>query len=432
EHLSVVAYGMHTGAGLGQERTTPQAETSYQEIERMIQTYHEKSAVTFTGYKNALETRDELLQRSGLLLSRGDKKASFYHFTFQDFLAGRRLADIERERLFDVFCERAEIKEWRNTLSFLFSSELANSREQATRLLNRLIERLTPDSVGLAVVAADCVETMLCRENRLRPDVEDRFKGICLAAIDNEVEVKARNTLGLALGHLGDPRVVDDLRELSVYVEVPADEYAYQDGKQTIDQPFLLAKYLVTNSQFTLFVTDGGYSDRTHWSKEGWEWKEKENIVEPAYWRDARRNAPNQPVVGASFYEAEAFSRWAGAFLPTEQQWEAAARGTEGLEYPWGNEWKDGICNSHEAGLGKSSTVGLFPRSRSQGFGLEDMGGNVWEWCNSLYHPDQEWRVLRGGSFDDFARGVRSAYRNDYHPDGRDNVVGFRLARTYS
>ena len=243
----------------------------------MIQTYHDKSAVTFTGYKNALETRDELLQRSGLLLSRGDQKAGYYHFTFQDFLAARRLADIQRERLFEIFCERAETTEWRNTLSFLFSSELANSREQATRLLNRLIERLTPDSIGLAVVAADCVETMLCRENRLRHDVEERFKNTCLAAIDNEVEIKARNTLGLALGHLGDARVVDDLSDLSAYVEVPADEYAYQDGKQTIDKPFLLSRYPVTNSQYAVFVKDGGYKQRAHWSKQrmGMERKER-------------------------------------------------------------------------------------------------------------------------------------------------------------
>jgi hypothetical protein len=95
EHLSVVAYDMHTGAGLGQKRTTPLAEASYKEVERSIQTYHDQSAVTFSGYADALKTRDELLQRSGLLLSRGDNKAGFYHFTFQDFLAARRLGDVE-------------------------------------------------------------------------------------------------------------------------------------------------------------------------------------------------------------------------------------------------------------------------------------------------------------------------------------------------
>ncbi|MEX1028202.1 MAG: SUMF1/EgtB/PvdO family nonheme iron enzyme [Candidatus Paceibacterota bacterium] len=432
EHLSVVAYGMHTGAGLGQSRTTPQAETSYKDIERMIQTYHAESAVTFTGYKDALETRDELLQRSGLLLSRGDKKAGYYHFTFQDFLAARRLADIERERLFATFCERAETKEWRNTLSFLFSSELATSREQATRLLNRIVEQITHDTIGLAVVAADCLETMLGRDNRLRADVEEKFKSICLAAIDHEVEVQARQTLGLALGRLGDPRIVTDLRDRSAYVEIPADEYAYQDGKQKIDQPFLLSKYPVTNNQFAMFVADGGYTQPKHWSKEGWKWKEEKAISAPRHWRDARFNAPNQPVVGVSFYEAEAFCQWAGGFLPTEQQWEAAARGREGLEYPWGPDWVDGICNSIEAGLGVTSPVGLFPGSRSRDFGLEDMAGNVWEWCNSPWSPGHRGRVLRGGSFYSFALDVRSAYRFNVIPDARFSVIGFRVARTYN
>jgi len=342
------------------------------------------------------------------------------------------LADVERDRLFEAFCERAETAEWRNTLSFLFSSELANSREQATRLLNRLIEGLTADAVGLAVVAADCLETMLGRDNRLRPDAEEKFRTSCLAAIDNEVEVKARNTLGVALGRLGDPRVVGDLRERSAYVEIPAGEYAYQDEKQTIEKPFLLSKYPVTNSQFAVFLAEDGYKQRAHWSKEGWEWKGTEGATEPSYWRDAKWNAPNQPVVGVSFYEAEAFCRWAGGFLPSEQQWEAAARGSEGPRYPWGDNWEDGICNSDEAGLDGTSPVGLFPRSRSRDFGLDDMAGNIWEWCDSLYREDQEYRVLRGGAFSNFAHVVRSAYRLNYNPVYRNGFIGFRVARTYS
>jgi len=429
-HLGVVAYDMHTGASLGQQRTTPQAEASYKEVEQSIQAYHEQSPVTFSGYADALKTRDELLGRSGLLLPRGDKKAGFYHFTFQDFLAARRLADVERERLFEVFCQRAETADWRGTLSFLFAGELANSREQATRLLNRLIEQVTLDSLGLAVVVADCLETMLGRENRLREEVEQKFKDFCLSAIENEVELQARNTLGLALGRLGDPRVIDDLRDRSAYVEIPAGRYAYQDGKQTIERAFLLSKYPVTNSQFALFIAEGGYQRRDHWTKESWQWKEREDVAEPRFWKDAKYNAPNQPIVGVSFYEAEAFCKWAGGFLPSEQQWEAAARGSQGLEYPWGDQWEDGICNTAEAGLDVTSPVGLFPRSR--GGELEDMAGNVWEWCDSLWQTGKEYRVLRGGSFGSDADGARAAYRLTLHPDGRFPDFGFRSARTYT
>jgi formylglycine-generating enzyme required for sulfatase activity len=96
----------------------------------------------------------------------------------------------------------------------------------------------------------------------------------------------------------------------------------------------------------------------------------------PVFWRNADFNAPNQPVVGVSWWEAEAFCRWAGVVLPTEQQWEAAARGPAGLVYPWGDDWDSGICNS-ENKLGRTSAVGIFPRDKSP-FGLYDMAGNVW------------------------------------------------------
>jgi formylglycine-generating enzyme required for sulfatase activity len=114
----------------------------------------------------------------------------------------------------------------------------------------------------------------------------------------------------------------------------------------TIPSPFWLSKYPVTNSQYAVFIQDGGYSRREFWSDEGWKWVQDNQIALPGRWRNADFNAPNQPVVGVSWWEAEAFCRWAGVVLPTEQQWEAAARGPAGLVYPWGDDWESGICNS--------------------------------------------------------------------------------------
>ena len=150
----------------------------------------------------------------------------------------------------------------------------------------------------------------------------------------------------------------------------------------------------------------------------------------PAYWRDSRFNTANQPVVGVSFREADAFSRWAGGRLPSEREWEAAARGPQGYEYPWGGDWKDRSCNSAEAGLGVTSPVGLFPRSRQMPLGIEDLAGNVWEWCDSFYSVDKQKpgasRVLRGGAFSVGSRGLRSSFRLRDEPENRFRFIGLR------
>ena len=142
----------------------------------------------------------------------------------------------------------------------------------------------------------------------------------------------------------------------------------------------------MTNQQFAAFIAAGGYGDRQWWSNEGRTWLRRGKAAEPLYWHDRRRNAPNQPVVGVSFWEAEAFCAWAGGRLPTEEEWEAAARGPKGLVYPWGDVWQDDICNTHEAGLGVTSAVGLFPRAAGRQChrrSCRQCGGVV---LNSLLH----------------------------------------------
>ena len=251
--------------------------------------------------------------------------------------------------------------------------------------------------------------------------------------------VRDRWQLGLALGHLGDPRLVTDLRDGSAreraYVEVRAGEYHVGDEKRTarVKAPFLISRYPVTNAQYRVFVEDGGY-DNGHrrksrwWSREGRRWLNQRQVREPALWRHARWNAPNQPVVGVSCWEAEAFCRWAGGRLPSELEWEAAARGPAGNEYPWGGKWEDGICNSVEAGLHVTSPVGLFPRSRSLPYGLEDMAGNVWEWCADLFKPNPEGlRVVRGSSWDFGAEDARSGDRSGTDPVAQKDDLGFRV-----
>jgi formylglycine-generating enzyme required for sulfatase activity len=194
-----------------------------------------------------------------------------------------------------------------------------------------------------------------------------------------------------------------------------------------IEQPFLLSRYPVTNSQYRAFVEDGGYRNCHWWSATGWEWLQQKGVTEPAYWTNHRWNGPNQPVIGVSFWEAEACCRWAGGRLPTEHEWEAAARGPDGCEYPWCGEWEDSICNSDAAGLGVISAVGLFPRSRRKALGIEDLTGNVLEWCDRKEgEGGGAPRVLRCGAFLGGSRDLRSSGRDGGDPEFRVRVIGFR------
>jgi formylglycine-generating enzyme required for sulfatase activity len=154
--------------------------------------------------------------------------------------------------------------------------------------------------------------------------------------------------------------------------------------------------------------------------------------------------------VGVSWFEAVAYCRWLEAQtgipfqLPTEAEWEKAARGPDGLIWPWGNTWKEGLCNSKEAGIGKTTLVGNYPKGASPS-GALDMAGNVWEWCATKWRKDypytveDEWtaeylagdngRMLRGGSWVIRRGFVRGALRYDNNPRFRYNRYGLRLAR---
>jgi predicted NACHT family NTPase len=156
--LGVIAHGMHTGEGLGEARTTPQAEATYAEIERMLKTYQARSPWTEKGYLGAVETREDLLSNSGLLLSSGEKRARFYHLSFQEFLAAQRILDLTDHSLLDVFRKCAPAPEWRNTLSLLFGRVLGTrvSPEQGINLMRDMIDAISLEAVGLQLVVADC------------------------------------------------------------------------------------------------------------------------------------------------------------------------------------------------------------------------------------------------------------------------------------
>jgi formylglycine-generating enzyme required for sulfatase activity len=283
-----------------------------------------------------------------------------------------------------------------------------------------------------ALFIAEALDLCFAKKYAIPEQLKETFRRLCLGAIEDEIALQARQALGLCLGRLGDPRIFD-LRDLHAHVEVPAGTYHYgKKGKTiTIAAPFLIGRYPVTNSQYQAFMDSGGYRDRKWWSDAGWAWLQESNVVEPAYWRNERWNGPNQPVVGVSFWEAEACSAWAGGRLPRDEEWEVVARGPHGYEYPWGNDWQEGICNLG-VGLGVTSPVGLFPRWAQAELGIEDLAGNVCEWCGSLYEPvDRQKpdaaRVLRGGSWYSDQNYEILPFRIGGYPYSRYNNFGFRV-----
>jgi formylglycine-generating enzyme required for sulfatase activity len=184
-----------------------------------------------------------------------------------------------------------------------------------------------------------------------------------------------------------------------------ADTMAHNDEKpqHRLELPtYWMGKTPVTNAQFRPFVAGDGYRNRDYWTEAGWEWREESKIMTPRYWDDMKWNGDDYPVVGVSWFEAVAYCRWLTAQtgipfrLPTEAEWEKAARGPDGRIWPWGNIWEDGRCNSKEAGKERTTPVGSFPDGASP-YGVLDMAGNVWEWCATKWQKSTPTRLRMGG-----------------------------------
>jgi len=194
-------------------------------------------------------------------------------------------------------------------------------------------------------------------------------------------------------------------------VRVPAGAFLYGDGKERRKLPeFWIDKTPVTNAEYARFVTATGHKPPRHWKGK----TPPEEIVD-------------HPVVNVSWHDAVAYAEWAGKRLPTEEEWEKAARGTDGRKYPWGDqEPASDLCN-FGGNVGDTTPVGKYSPQGDSPYGCVDMAGNVWEWTASDYSG--AYKVLRGGSWNYAPNDVRGAYRYGGHPINRNDYGGFRCAR---
>ena len=197
--------------------------------------------------------------------------------------------------------------------------------------------------------------------------------------------------------------------------------------RQVETAAYAIGETPVTNAQFADFVREG-YGARALWSAEGWVFREAFSIDRPRFLNDEAWRAyldPEQPVVGVSWYEADAFARSRGLRLPSEIEWERAARGDDGRRFPWGDEWAEDYA-AHRGGKRHTLPVRALPQNRSP-WGLYDCAGNVWEWCADAFAPGL--RSARGGGWNAHPPQLRCASRNAWPPGARFSNLGFRVAR---
>jgi gamma-glutamyl hercynylcysteine S-oxide synthase len=216
---------------------------------------------------------------------------------------------------------------------------------------------------------------------------------------------------------------------------------------------YAIAATPVTCGQYQQFIQAGGYHEPQWWSAAGWAWLKAspQSIDQPYYWQPELAQS-SHPVCGVSWYEADAYARFSGQRLPTEAEWEKAARwnGAASQTLPWGDTWPDSPPSANLSGLSPTilrgtTPVQTFPTGRSPA-GLWDCLGNVWEWTDSWFdgYPgftafpykgysevyfDRAHRVLRGGSWATRPWSIRSSFRNWYHPWTRVIFAGFRTCR---
>jgi formylglycine-generating enzyme required for sulfatase activity len=276
-------------------------------------------------------------------------------------------------------------------------------------------------------------------------DLRGGLNAAMLAALDHILagSLAPAAMAGLLDARSGPEPLVEPLTRMR-FVWVPGGRFemgmavsSVQPLHPVLISPFWLGETPVTNAHYAVFL-------------------EKTGTREPSHWRERRFSSPDQPVVGVSWWETQAFCSWLGeewgrpVLLPSEAQWEFAARGSENREYPWGNEAPDATraCFDLDLQKGQPASVGSYPAGHGP-FGTLDQAGNIWEWCRDAWNQDaytqgfargeecldpcvegseDSMRILRGGSWNISGEYLRAAIRAANPASERGYHSGFRAA----
>ncbi|MBN1956257.1 MAG: SUMF1/EgtB/PvdO family nonheme iron enzyme, partial [Anaerolineae bacterium] len=400
---------------------------------------------------------------AGLLAERSTAQYGFFHLTFEEYLAAREIARQRVEQRRVLLQAHWEDPRWHEVI-LLAAGQLGivEAREDdASDMVIDLVEMKTHDPANegrqivlagraLADIGPDSVtrQTLRWVTDALRETMQDVDVETGRPHDPPRLAVRTRYDAGEVLDELGWLP-----KDLNTWVRCAGCAEGGGD--------LMAMKYPVTNAQYERFLLAGGYEEPAWWSEQGWRWRVDNHpsyrgegpVAEPEYWRTPRlgRERRGYPVVGVSWYEAEAYCRWltgllrrahagdaglaeeeralvagllaagaAAARLPAEEEWAAMAGGVEGDRYPWdapggpATGSKEAIAaraNTEESGLEGTSPVGMYPLGASQLFGLADLAGNVWEWTTSEHEGWSGTRVLRGGAWYSDQRVARCAVR---------------------
>lgn len=446
------------------------------------------------------ETAEFISEETGILIEVGEREYEFAHRSFQEYLAASFLVRPNQDNGYKTVREKVEAQpqKWR-VPGILIGDILAKERvDTLWVLLDDLVGEDSPKetdqdksrwwSIWLAthLICSHDLHTGIENQRRWYRDTLDRLREWLnlLMQIPAVLPARERAETASNLGYIGESRdgLVVDHNGLPniVWCHIPAgdytigltdDEVAYVKNQEWAKgwgfddetppttlhvEEFYISKYPITIAQFRAFVDDpDGYHLDKWWTKAGIDWRNKtEDKAKPYF---APQDAPNLPKHSVCWYEALAFCQWLShktgkkITLPTEAEWEKAARGPDRRLFSWGNQFDSSYGNVSETGIGDLIVPGCFvPESPAwEEDSPVDMSGNCWEWCTSLftkkegdsygypYDPtdgredisagDDCMRIVRGGSFTNVPFLAKATFRGRDKPTFRHRRQGFRI-----
>lgn len=404
-------------------------------------------------------------------------------YDLEDYVDSRKKGRYRHKEIVDILLPD---EKWHEILKLVVeylavvNSSLCDVLEMVSYALKYEVKWSTELQAKCSIIAGECLILISGKTIGDMQDCTMNCQQLMINILENEL-LSSSIHIGAArvLSHIGDPRIIQNLQvpeminikpgsfvkgadscevkalidEASKVVLEKEDMWIQNYWKEillsevsekkkvTITKPFRISKYPITNLQYQIFL------DNTNYHVPGWgddkkgalyTWNEETRRCNPAY--------SNSPVVLVSWYDANNYCKWLSKQtgrtfrLPSEDEWEYAARGEKSKKYPWGNEWKEDYANTLESGLNDIVPVGCFEQGKSD-FGLMDCSGQIWEWTNTndtvLWKKawpshmrsadDTEAYIVRGGAWDDISVFARCSSRGPNGASFFEHYIGFRI-----